>query len=130
MIDKKLNDFYNEYKDSQFVYGVNDCMTFAARWVFLVTGVNYRGHYSGEYTSQLSAVKLLKKYGFNDPTEMIDSFFKRVDRRKAKRGALCSTQSEDGPAMGVYDGANGLFMLESGLTVITSDQIDVFWNIE
>lgn len=130
MMDKLLSDFYNDYKNIQFQYGVNDCMNFVSDWVYRVTNINYRERFPGEYTNKLSALKMLKSYGFNSPIELVDHLYDRVAPRKAKRGAICSTQSEDGPAMGVFDGSNGIFMLESGLKIVPSNQIDVFWNID
>jgi len=60
-----LNIYIEEHKNKPFVWGSNDCCTFASNWVERLKGVNpleELGHY-GTYFTEEEAILLLKKLG-------------------------------------------------------------------
>lgn len=129
-MDSVLGVFIDGYKDVSFEYGVFDCIQFSADWIQLITGVNYRFRFQGHYSSAKEAQELLNQYGFESTIELIDSLFDRVQKRKAKRGCLVSTKGNDGTdAIGVFDGENGLFLMDQGLNIVHRNKLDNYWNI-
>lgn len=130
-MDSLISEFYNDYKNAEFEYGKTDCMLFVNDWLVRNGKTNYRNVYRHNYNSKEQAVEVLRKYDCETTADLISMLFDEVSPRRANRGSLCSTDTDDGPgpAMGVYDGENGLFLLKTGLRVIPKAKLSRFWSI-
>lgn len=93
---EELDRFINRKLKEPFQYGKNDCITFAAEAIKIVTGVDHlKG--LGKWNSELQALKLLKKMGYKSLTDVIDSRFRQhTNLNKLQNGdVVTSLQTRD-----------------------------------
>tara|TARA_R110000787_G_scaffold33724_1_gene88130 strand:- start:12142 stop:12558 length:417 start_codon:yes stop_codon:yes gene_type:complete len=92
----KLDEFIENKLNEPFKYGVNDCITFSAQAIELVTGIDHI-KIVGKWSSEEEASKLLKKMGFNSLSGVIGSRFRKHSHQfKLKDGdVVVSDQTLD-----------------------------------
>ena len=97
-----LNQYLYKNKNIVFEWGVNDCYTFCAGAVHVMTGVNVQKQIKGTYKTQIGALRHVKNCGYSNFTEIIDRYFKRHQNvQKAHVGdlVLVNNEKEFGPAL-------------------------------
>ncbi|MCW8857693.1 MAG: hypothetical protein OQJ95_10045 [Kangiella sp.] len=92
---KKLNwqthlfGFLEAQKDqSKFSYGICDCFTFASEAIRLQTGISIAGPYLDKYKTEKQALKLMKKLGLDEFTDLVAEHFSEIKPTLAQRGDI------------------------------------------
>lgn len=85
--EKRLSEFLRERRDMPFEWYNNDCMSFAAEAVKVMTGVDYFKGFNG-YKDEKTAVELLRRNGGVSGIVTKCLGQPHRDYRKAKRGDI------------------------------------------
>lgn len=107
------------------VPGRHDCCLFGAGAVHAQTGVDLAAPWRGRYTTFAGGRRMLRKAGWDDHIALFAHHLPEVAPLLAGEGDIAVVQTEDGPAVGVVQGA-GVYVLTAsgtlGLTSLTSVQ--------
>ena len=96
-----------------FAYGEHDCALFAAGAVQAMKGVDPALEWRGRYTTQRGGLRVLRRAGFRDHIEAVAAQFPEIPVSSALPGDLAAIGTEDGPALGVVQGA-AIYVLGPG----------------
>lgn len=106
MIDKytALASYLRKRDAEPFVWGRNDCCTFAADWVRLLTGCDHLAIFRVLYSDEIGAGELLTEVGgvARGAMEMLGIPLPTV--ATAQRGDVVLFESGQGPALGICVG--------------------------
>lgn len=111
--EAELNAYLRSKRNEPFAYGSNDCALYIAGAVEAMTGVDPAAAYRGQYSTELGAVKALKKLGQGTLEATLDATFGPIATGFIGRGDLVW----NGESVGVCIGAEALFVGEEGSTV-------------
>jgi hypothetical protein len=130
----KLDEFIEKKLREPFKYGVNDCITFSAQAIELITGINHI-KIVGTWSSEEEAVKLLKKMGYNSLSDVIGSRFRQHSHKyKLKDGdVVVSDQTLDRKFKEqtlIYYKGKLVGPAKDGLHYINVDQGKYFFDIK
>ena len=131
-IDKKLKEFYNEYKETPFQWGISDCSHFAAHWVKMFTGKDIASDMP-EYSTENEAMAVLARLGYASQEDSLDNYFIRVDKRQLMRGDLVGHyfHGADYMAVGVHAGGSSFFKNAEGIQLVPYSSINksLCWRV-
>lgn len=88
------------------VFGTNDCCLFGADEVEAITGEDIAAEFRGRYTTELGAVRALRRYGAGSIAATIDTKLPRVESAFARRGDLAMVND----IVGIVIGADAIFI--------------------
>jgi len=133
-IDSSLMELYNDYKSRPFVYGITDCASFVDDWVRRYKGLNIKSEFNS-YTNSKQALAVLLKRGFNNQDEMLDSYFKRIQKSYLRRGDLTGhyfNTEQKIMAIGVYTGEVSMFKSGKGIETVNYRKINnkLCWRVK
>lgn len=109
-----LHQFIATRRAMPFAWGTNDCATFAADWVAILTGVDHAAGLRGVYSTALGAARILDASGGLEGIAARTGF-KEVGPAYAQRGDLVIFDDENGPTLGVCDGKHSAFAHADGV---------------
>lgn len=133
---ERLHDYIAAAHDRPHQYGQHDCLLHAAAVAEAVTGKDHAKKHRGKYKSQTTAVRHLKKLGFDSPEALIDSILEEKPIGFAQRGDLVLVPGNDGdwaiPAVCIGGDALAICTdgTRDGLFRIPRDQWLKAWSFE
>lgn len=111
----KLAQYVRERAETPFVWGVNDCCTFAADWVRLATGRDPMAALRDSYVDEESAAHMLNAPG--GLARLVTAWLSCAPLplvTTAQRGDVVLYESGNGPALGVCVGEKFAAMRATG----------------
>ena len=129
MKDVELVNYIEIKRQAPFAWGVCDCVLFVCDWCEVITGVNPAEGAHGEYDSELSAYKYLKKQYGNDPAKYIDKHFERVDPNFAQIGDICLCDLDGKDTFGIC-GKGGFVFFKSDTLIARKIEKKIIWRVE
>lgn len=115
----RLGAYIETVRRAPFTYGTLDCALFAAGAVAAMTGEDLAAELRGTYESFPAGLYALRRQGFMDPIDMVRSHFPEVPVALAQVGDIAVVQLDEGPALGILQGARIFLMGLEGL--VTAD---------
>lgn len=97
--------------------GEHDCAQFAAGAVAAMTGEDFSKGW--KYTSYAEGVAQLRKAGHIDHVAFTASLLPEIEPVMARVGDVAVVDSEQGQALGVYQGAGIYVLHEAGLGIVS-----------
>lgn len=115
----RLVAFLTAAQRAPFRPGQHDCALFAAGAVAAMTGQDYAAPYRGRYTTIRGGIRVLRADGFADHIALAAHHLPERPVAFARAGDLAVVPTEDGPALGVVQGA-GIYVLSpaGGLSLV------------
>lgn len=123
-----LDNYIESSRARPFEWGAFDCVTFAANWKALVTGVDPIASVRGTYATERGALEIIVRLGCKDLEAVATHFFGEPDPlgpKFAGRGDIVLAQG----ALGISLGARGAFLSLSGLESIPARQFQTVWKV-
>lgn len=112
--EERLNAFAEKAATQPYAPSRWDCLLMPADAVKAVTGSDHgRGH-RGKYRTEAQSSAYLRKLGFDNPAEFLDSLFEQKPIGFAQRGDLVLCKTETGNNPGVCMGEFALVAGEDG----------------
>lgn len=118
------NDFINFIhvnKNTQFSWGTNDCVMFAASCIEVCTGEHPFPEHKGKYRTEGGAKKYLSTR-FGSLENAWDTYLERIDYKFVQRGDVILFESDTGLTSGIS--------WNSGVYAISPDGIRYFDRID
>ena len=125
-----LENYLMSYEKSKFVWGKNDCCTFASNWVEEVSKVNplkELGFY-GKYKTAGKAVKILDKLGGLEKV-LTKALGESIHTAYAVLGDVVMGDLDHGETMGICMGSSCIFLSEEGITTEPTYTMKKVWRI-
>ena len=125
-----LAEYLDKCLNKPFVWGEHDCCLFAANVIKIITGVDFAAPFRGKYSTQLGAIRALKRYGSGDLTSTLNMIFgEPVSKLNVRRGDVALVANSGEPAMAIV--FNGLWYVGvNGLVKTTMTDALVFWRVD
>lgn len=108
--DARLSEYLASVRREPFCYGHHDCALHSANAVLAMTGTDIAAAFRGRYSTAQGSVLALSRYGAGTLDATVDEILPAIPPSHARRGDLVWT----GEALGVCDGATGLFVGQEG----------------
>jgi len=133
--DSKLELIIEETKNKEkFVFGKNDCVTFAINCIEAITGKKV---FDNKYKTIKEAKEIIKSLKSKDLLDIAlkiakENNFKVIDIDKAQKGDVfyyIDTTDLDG-TLGVCIGENVMFNWKQEITLIPKNNCKIAWRIE
>lgn len=125
-----LETYLSEAREKPFCWGKNDCVLFAAGWVWFVTGKDPARRWRGRYATKMEAARRIKEAGADDMIAAGDILFgasRALDRvSHARRGDVALSNG----AFGVVTGASAVFLKPTvGLSSVALRDCQRVWAL-
>lgn len=114
----RLNAYIVSHRATPFGYGTHDCALFAAGAVEAMTGEDMAAAFRGAYDSAEGGLVAMQAAGFESPIALAASRFERIPASLAAVGDIAVVDTENGPAIGVVQGAQIAMVGPSGLMLV------------
>lgn len=124
---RRLLDIVEENKP--FVWGENDCCTFAARCVDAMTGSDWVEDLSNYYWDQKSAREYIADSGGIEAA-VTNRIGEPVPPMLARRGDVCLLETGTGYGLGICAGRSALTPSDSGLVATPMSKVIKAWRID
>jgi len=118
----RLAEYIEAKRSEPFAWGKNDCMTFAAGAVLVLTGADVLAPLRGRYATAIGAARwakrLQKKHGEISWVEGISGYLPQISPRYPPRGSIIAVEHPGfvtGFAFGVVTDAKAAFVHQDGL---------------
>lgn len=119
---ERLSAALERYKSVPFSWGSHDCVYFAAKCIFQMTGHNTLEDLNlGNYTTPIGAARQIKKLGFNSLEEAVESVLPVIERPRRGDVALCDA-GEGQPFLAVVVGEKAVGVSEEGYLFVPRSQ--------
>jgi hypothetical protein len=82
----RFSSYLIETAFKPFNWGEHDCALYPANGVMAMTGVDLAGEFRGRYSTEIGAVRALKKYGAGDLASTLASKLPEIDPADATLG--------------------------------------------
>ena len=126
-----LNTFITESHTKSFTWGEHDCCLFAADAVKCMTDRDPAKAFRGKYSTELGAMRALKRYGQGDILSTLNHIFgKSIPKLQAQRGDIAYLETEQGPTAGIVYGGNIIAPSTTGLAVLSITLGLHFWSVD
>ncbi|WP_370274989.1 DUF6950 family protein [Pararhodobacter marinus] len=103
----------------RFVPGQHDCALFASGALAAMTGVDLAAPYRGRYTTERGGIRILRKDRYRDHVALAAAHLRARDAgERARPGDLAVIATEDGPALGVVQGASVYVLTPARLALV------------
>jgi hypothetical protein len=109
----RLGAYLADCRARSFEIGRHDCALFAAGAVEAMTGHDPAAEWRGRYTTQRGGLRVLRRAGFRDHIAAVAAQFPEIPVPSALPGDLAVINTDDGPALGVMQGA-AIYVLGPG----------------
>lgn len=94
--------------------GEHDCCLFGAGAIEAQTGIDLAAPYRGRYTTFAGGRRILRRDGYADHVALIAAHLPKAHPSEARVGDIVIVPTEDGPAVGVVQGAAAYVLAASG----------------
>lgn len=101
-----------------FKPGHHDCALFAAGAVAAMTGTDFAAQWRGRYTTLRGGLRVIRRDGYRDQLDFVARHFAEVPMALAQVGDLAVVPSDQGPALGVVQGASIYVLGPQGLSLV------------
>jgi hypothetical protein len=128
-MSQKLDKYILDHTNVEFLWGSNDCCTFASDWVEEKSGVNplkELGHH-GKYKTYKGALKLLKKLGGME--KVVSAKLTEIPVAFAQVGDVVCGDLDYGDTMGICIGVGSLFLGEESLVTRPTLDMKKAWRV-
>lgn len=123
-----LGEYIKKACAKRFEWGVHDCSTFCAEWVFANTGIDPMQNIRGAYNDDLSAIGFMYDNG-----GLLKLWTDRMGQpcERASEGSIGVINIHGEHVMGIFSGERWIMLLESGIkgARIPSAKIIRAWSI-
>jgi cell wall-associated NlpC family hydrolase len=120
-LEVHLNDFLQQREAVPFAWGTNDCATFAADAIEVMTGIDIAQEFRGQYSTETGALRTIQKIAggntLGDAATYCANKYGMAERSvplQAKRGDLVLVKNGDGDEIAAIVGMNGRHVLSPG----------------
>lgn len=123
-----LDNYVEASRSREFEWGELDCVTFAANWKCLATGVDPIAEWRGTYKTERQALALIVRLGCKDLEALATRLFGEPDPlgpKFAGRGDIVFAQD----ALGVSLGARGAFLSLDKLVFLPARDFKTVWKV-
>lgn len=96
----RLDAYLAECEPLPFLYGFNDCATFAFGAVREMTGVDVVADVRGGYTTDVGALRKIRKLGHADLVSFAGAYLPPTDR--GREGDVAVMDGPEGHALGIF----------------------------
>ena len=123
-----LDNYVEASRARAFEWGSLDCVTFAANWKCIATGVDPIAEWRGTYKTEREALSLIVKLGCDGLEALGTRLFGEPDPlgpKFAGRGDIVFAQG----ALGVSLGARGAFLSLEGLAFLPARDFKTVWKV-
>jgi len=132
-----LDNLIDDLRHKNFLWGSNDCLTFANQAHKAMTARPLADDWVGDYSCALAARRhydnLLQKQGFDTIVDAIDKRLERINVALPPRGSLVARHQPENPVigfvLGVCVGEKIAFISNQGVLFLHSQPDDIFWAI-
>ena len=127
--DIRLAQAINDRRDTQFVWGKNDCCLFAADCAIAMTGTDFAREFRGKYDSAFSAARqIAQRGGFR---AMISGLLgAEIPLAMAQRGDVVMIEQDGQYALAICDGARLAAAGPDGLVWLAASAGITAWRVE
>ena len=101
-----------------FEDGKHDCALFLAGGVLAMTGQDFAAPYRGRYTTIAGGIRILRKDGYDDHVDLARAHLAQKSPAFANEGDGAVVQTEDGPSLGIVQGAQVYVLAPSGMVLV------------
>lgn len=123
--DAKLHEYLQQSQSLAFEWGQNDCATWAAKFVDIITQSNHAVSWIGQYTTKHEAQDYMTLRGFSNPEAIADSILDEKPIKLANRGDLLLFNG----ALGICEGRRAWFLTEiKGLVCVPTVACQKAWG--
>lgn len=123
-----LDSYVESSRARMFEWGRFDCVTFAANWRTLVTGVDPIAKWRGTYKTEREALELIVRLKCNNIAELGARLFGLPEPsgpKYAGRGDLVLAQD----ALGISLGGRGAFLGLEGVEFLPAREFQTVWRV-
>lgn len=106
-----------------FEYGKSDCALFSAGAVEAMTGIDLAADWRGHYTTLRGGLRVLRRAGYHDHIALTAAHLPEVAPGRAQVGDIAVVDGDDGPSLGVVNGAWVAVRTMSGLGHVPRDRV-------
>jgi len=127
---ERLSQFLIDNNDRPFEWGDFDCSQFAIHAEIAITGDSRFWDYKGGYKTKRGAFGKLKRGGFNNVWQLVDSRLERLDNVKlAQRGDVIGHRTGDGESLGICIGKKYAASGSNGIVYASLDEAVCAWRM-
>jgi len=127
---ERLSQFLIENKDRPFQWGDFDCSQFAIHAEIAITGDSRFWDYFGGYDTKAKAFVKLRRGGFANVWQLVDSRLVNLDNVKlAKRGDVIGHLTNDGESLGICVGDKYAASGSNGIVYASLDEAVCAWRM-
>lgn len=128
-----LNAYLDSKRDTEFVWGSNDCLTFSNGAFHAMYGEGWCDDWLGRYMrgkEHISNEELRGEFGFDTLEDGVSSKLTKIDY-VAPRGALVTAKLSRrfllGQAFGISTGTKAVFLMHRGLAYYPIEKVSNAW---
>lgn len=114
----RLLAYVSEAARTPFEEGKHDCALFFAGAVEAMTGVDYAAPFRGRYTTTRGGLRVLRRDGFADHIALAAHHLPDKPPAFLAVGDGAVVETDDGPALGVVQGAQIYILMPQGLGLV------------
>lgn len=116
-----------QYLETPFVWGENDCCLFTARVVDAITGGNYEARLKTHYYDEASARRYIKNSGGLESA--VSTYLGESKRGRPLRGDVVMFAGQLGDTLGICVGNKIASVCDAGVWYIDKNQTICYWSI-
>ena len=128
-----LNEYLDSKRNTEFVWGSNDCLTFSNGAFHAMYGEGWCDDWLGRYMrgkEHISNEELRGEFGFDTLEDGVSSKLTKIDY-VAPRGALVTAKLSRrfllGQAFGISTGTKAVFLMHRGLMYYPIEKVSNAW---
>lgn len=126
---QRLAAHIEKARERAFSFGENDCCLFVSDWIHACTGEDFAAAFRGRYATRAQAVALLGARGGLEAVVTAALGAPLSTPMLAQRGDVVMVATDEGPALGVCDGAVAWFVGPKGLAEMPMAQWTKAWRV-
>ena len=134
-IDNWVFILANELKKPRtFIWGQEDCCLFSANIIKSITNIDIAKKFRGKYKTKLGAFKLIKKFGYNNLIECVDTEiqkygFKKIHKNLAQKGDVITKKIDNDEIIGIMLDDVGVFLHKNTYSYTKRKDLNMAWAI-
>lgn len=121
-------------KPRKFAWGIEDCCLFSANIIKSITNIDIAKKYRGKYKTKIGAFRLIKRFGYNNLIECIDTEikkhgFERVNINMAQKGDVVTKKIDNDEIVGIMLDDVGVFLQNDKYVYTKRIELNLAWGI-